>query len=59
MDDNKIMKLKNNDEILELRDITVYEKGKYECEAENDYHKMYSAYELNVVGMVIILQSFF
>lgn len=52
------MNLKNNNDTLELRDITVYEKGIYECEAENDYHKIYSVYELNFVGMVFITVIF-
>lgn len=36
-----------------LLTITSDEKASYECVAENYYHKMYSAYTLNVVGMIV------
>lgn len=52
------MNLKNINATLELLNITEYEKGIYECEAENDYHKIYTVYTLNVVGMVIIFLFF-
>lgn len=55
-DDNKNVYLSDKkSKILVLQNITSNEKVTYECEAKNYYHKMYSVYTLNIVGMIIVI----
>lgn len=55
-DNNQSMYLTDKkSKILVLLNVTSNEKVTYECEAKNYYHKMYSTYTLNIVGMITLI----